>query len=162
MEDGWGAKVLPVIAIADLSESDIRWMVKRLVLDVTVSDVGCWEWRGGSTGGRGVMALAGTTQYVYHLTYQFFTGPIPGGLTLDHLCRNPACVNPDHLEVVTRAVNVRRQAATATTCRNGHPISESYVHPTTGYRRCRLCHREAERVRRGMQAKRVYRRRQYA
>lgn len=73
----------------------------------------CWIWQAalnsggyGTTtdgSGRGVMA--------HRLVYEHYRGTIPEGLFLDHLCRNPACVNPDHLEPVTNSENVRRGLA---------------------------------------------------
>jgi hypothetical protein len=44
----------------------------------------------------------------HRFAYLEFVGPIPDGLVLDHLCRNKKCVNPDHLEPVTNAENLRR------------------------------------------------------
>ena len=79
---------------------------------VTVHPISeCWEWRGarnssgyGSvTNGRGGSALA------HRVAYETLVGPIPDGLTIDHLCRNKACLNAGHMEPVTREENSRRQ-----------------------------------------------------
>lgn len=76
------------------------------------------------------------------------------GLTIDHLCRNPLCVNPDHLEPVTNSENVRRAAAAGayegngahhrakTHCPKGHPYSGENLYRTpSGKRKCRECER---------------------
>lgn len=69
------------------------------------TDSGCVEWVGQITGGgygryRGWMA--------HRIAYEADVGPIPAGLDIDHLCRNRRCINPAHLEPVTRKENLRR------------------------------------------------------
>lgn len=70
---------------------------------------GCWLWEGGTRGGYGRIKLVGHGSLSAHrASYEHHVGPIPEGLVLDHLCRNPACINPAHLEPVTIAENIRR------------------------------------------------------
>lgn len=66
---------------------------------------GCWEWLWGRTG-AGYGRWRG--RYAHRVSYERSRGPIPAGLRIDHLCRNRGCVNPDHLEPVTAAVNAQR------------------------------------------------------
>jgi hypothetical protein len=85
------------------------------------------------------------TEPAYRTSYEAFSGPIPTGLQLDHLCRVPACVNPAHLEPVTQAENIRRgkvgeHNASKTHCPRGHEYSSSNTYKMkNGGRRCRTC-----------------------
>lgn len=71
---------------------------------------GCWNWqRHIGKHGYGTIYYKGHSGRLAHRIYfELKHGPIPVGKFLDHLCRNRACVNPDHLEVVTQTTNVRR------------------------------------------------------
>ena len=73
----------------------------------------CWEYTAGlDRYGYGQFALTKKTKRSAHrYAYTLLVGPIPDGLDLDHLCRVRHCVNPDHLEPVTRAENLRRSYA---------------------------------------------------
>lgn len=71
----------------------------------------CWFWNKRINGGYGRHSIMGKQYYAHRLSYEEFVGPIPEGMFLDHLCRNRSCINPEHLEVVTLAENVRRGEA---------------------------------------------------
>jgi len=116
----------------------------------------CWEWVAGlTTEGYGKFWLDGRTTLAHRISYQLHRGPIPEGLIIDHLCRNRACVNPDHLDTVTHRTNLLRgetlAAANAakTHCRNGHEFNDenTYVVPSDGSRMCRVCMRDTGRRR---------------
>ena len=72
---------------------------------------GCWLWTASlGTYGYGSVRFGGQSRGAHRFVYEALVGPVPDGLDLDHLCRNRACVNPDHLEPVTRRVNALRGA----------------------------------------------------
>lgn len=82
---------------------------ERIAGRSTLSDSGCWEWqRVRDRDGYGITHFGGKRVRAHRLSYEAHIGPIPAGLTIDHLCRNTCCVNPLHLEAVTNEENVRR------------------------------------------------------
>lgn len=111
----------------------------------------CWEWlaaknrRGYGQIGLGSRSLG--LGMAHRVAWELLVGPIPSGMELDHLCRNPSCVNPDHLEPVTHAENMRRAPYDApqskrmkTHCPLGHPYSgENLYRSPRGRRECRTC-----------------------
>lgn len=84
---------------------------------------GCWVWVGAiQSKGYGSFWSNGRSTLAHRVSYRDLVGEIPDGETLDHLCRNLRCVNPDHLEPVTREENLRRKALAITHCRRGHSL----------------------------------------
>ncbi len=110
----------------------------------------CWEWGGriGSTG-YGSFSINSRPKLAHRVSHELYKGPIPKGLQIDHLCRNPKCVRPDHLEAVTSRENTLRSTGLAainakkTHCFMGHPLSGtnlSTIKVGNGYQRlCKAC-----------------------
>lgn len=120
----------------------------------------CWLWTG-LRNDLGYGRLMTTDEHGNHrgvkahtLSFDWEYGPPPPGFERDHLCRNPPCVRPDHLEAVTHAENMRRSRGkrqfTKTRCANGH-IHDSYTWKRTSgvtQRVCRECRKVGQRNRR--------------
>lgn len=120
-------------------------------------DSGCWNWTGSKVGrtakspaDRGMFYLGPghekTRMLAYRWSYEHFVGPIPDGLQIDHLCRNPTCVNPEHLKPVTARENVRRgtshiaELMDSTHCPRGHALEGDNLYVgVDGGRRCKRC-----------------------
>ncbi len=107
----------------------------------------CWLWTAAKASryGHGKFMLNGKNLKAYRWAYEALVGPIPEGMTLDHLCRVPACVNPAHLEPVPLSENVRRQNAAKTHCPQGHPLSGDNLYRSPAGRACRTCRNDASR-----------------
>ena len=124
---------------------------------------GCWEWQAWrDPRGYGRFWLRRRLEAAYRLSYEDFEGPIPDGLEIDHLCRNPSCVRPGHLEAVSGRVNKLRGGAPSainarkTHCDKGHPFDLENTRIRIrgrGVRRvCRACNRDEARARKRAQA----------
>lgn len=117
----------------------------------------CWEWIGALIpDGYGMILWNGRRQLAHRVALEIRNGvEVPQDMTVDHLCRNRACVNPEHLEIVTMTVNVLRGTgptavnARKTHCIHGHPFDDANTKARAdGGRRCRECAREVDRRRR--------------
>ena len=125
-----------------MTKDEVRFWTKVLKGEPTQ----CWEWQAGKDKGYGVFYAAGRLWRAHRVSYELIKGAVPKGLELDHLCRNPSCVNPAHLEAVTCSVNTLRGLKGRlgkTHCPQGHPYDEknSYFRASRPSRReCRICH----------------------
>lgn len=118
----------------------------RIAEKIALVEGGCWVWTGAmSEQGYGITWAGHRTIKAHRYVYEFAVGPVPEGMDLDHLCRCRACVNPAHLEPVTRSENLRRGHAAAprplpTHCKRGHAYDEANTYTWRGRRNCRACH----------------------
>lgn len=110
---------------------------------------GCWLWTGNlNAKGYGRLCLDNKNKYAHRVAYEAFRGPIPDNLVIDHLCRVHCCVNPAHMEVVTRGENATRGPnyykgwkRNRAHCAYGHEYTAetTYRRLDTGDRVCRVC-----------------------
>lgn len=147
--------------------ADVSLLLPRFAAEVAApSASACWEWVGARLDrGYGVMGRpGGGSRLAHRISYEVFVGPIPDGLTIDHLCRNTWCVNPAHLEPVSQGENVRRGDAGLETgarqrAKTHCPAGHAYTGENTrvdrhGKRSCLTCERTGDRDRkRAMRAR---------
>jgi len=129
---------------------DAAVLPERIRSKFYVADDGCWIWTASRTAkGYGTVGWQGAGRTAHRVVYSLLVGDIPEGHDLDHLCKVTSCVNPEHVEPVTRWENLRRSGAwnLREMCRkNLHPLVEGnlYVRPN-GIRRCLTCYRDDKR-----------------
>lgn len=123
----------------DMEDMVIPWQ------DRIRRDGDCWLWTGPQTWNG--YPKWGDGSGAHRRIYELLVGPIPVGLDLDHLCRVRHCVNPEHLEPVTRRENLLRgdtvpaRRAAMTHCAYGHEFTEENTRWYRGMRYCRACNR---------------------
>ena len=124
----------------------------------------CWPWQGRTQKGYGRIRINSHNVFTHRLAYELTYGPLAPEAILDHTCHSVACklgdccphrrcVNPQHLEIVSHLENVRRgraaiQKIERTHCKHGHPFDDRNTRVNAkGHRRCRTCHRLANKHR---------------
>lgn len=141
------------------TKEELRWPVLERFLEKIEIDIQteCWVWTAAlSSDGYGQLRVGKNMQEVHRVSYEFFVGPIPFDKEIDHLCRNRACVNPEHLESVIHRINcergdpegngvralreVAKKRSEKTHCKYNHPLSGDNLRiRKSGKRVCVMC-----------------------
>jgi hypothetical protein len=128
----------------------VKTVTDRLLAKVSISPDGCWIWTGAiDHNGYGRFRFRGKNEMAYRAAYTLLVGEFDPALSIDHLCREKLCVNPEHLEAVHIRTNILRGTspvalnAAKTHCKNGHPFAGENLrieHENGGIRRrCVAC-----------------------
>lgn len=123
----------------------VQWVPTRIIEKVSIVD-DHWIWTGATKGRKpesqyGVVWNGSKLERAPRFFYSRFRGPIPDGMTVDHLCKVTRCVNPSHLELVTLRENVlRARPSGPDTCPHGHPLDRERVNRGRVIRYCSICH----------------------
>lgn len=121
--------------------------IESVMAKIDIDNTGCWNWTGHiNQDGYGRITRNNKVMPAYRYVYEIFKGPIPEGMTIDHLCENKACVCPDHLQPRTNRENIllgnnpAAINARKTHCDHGHEYTpENTILRKDGHRRCREC-----------------------
>lgn len=112
----------------------------------------CLAWTGAvQSSGYGSVGIGnGKTGLAHRVAWEHARGPIPEGMTVDHLCRFKLCVNVAHMELVSIGENTRRRYDRMDACVNGHELTpdnliEKVRASGTVMRNCRRCQNDAAR-----------------
>jgi hypothetical protein len=119
--------------------------VERFASKYIMRESGCWEWQQHLNRGYGVFTVHGKAKMAHRVMWELVGHKVDLSLELDHICNNRKCVNPKHLQEVTRQVNLLRSGSQSAlnarkkTCPKGHPYTGRNLMVFRGKRHCRTC-----------------------
>jgi len=124
-----------------------RRSISRFLTHIQTSKNGCWIWIGSKDScGYGLFQADRKRIRAHRFIYKYYNGDIPSNLEINHICGNPSCVNPAHLEAVTHRENILSGKgipainARKTHCDYGHTLSgDNLWIQSNGSRHCRAC-----------------------
>ena len=131
-------------------ELNIENYVSLFLKKITINEKGCWIWTGATRRkGYGCLGIFGKLTASHRFIFEYFYNEINPKLTIDHLCRNTQCVNPKHLQEVSRKENIKRGKGMSVinskknTCNRGHPFYfyNNLRLEKDGERKCKICSR---------------------
>lgn len=135
-----------IMKIHDLSQEYLIKLRSKIESRYVISKSGCWEWtRGRFQYGYGKIKVKGHTLGAHRVYYQLINGAVPSDLVISHLCDNPPCINPAHLEATTQWENNARGSGVSavnlykTHCVNGHEFTQENTILGDRRRACRKC-----------------------
>ena len=121
-------------------------VMKKLLAKTNKSN-GCWIYVGQAKSRYAEVKINNVRLGIHRWSYIHHHGEIPNGYEVDHKCRNTKCWNPEHLQVLPRSENARRNKhaeanAAKTHCVHGHALTAENTYVYDGHRRCKKCRSE--------------------
>lgn len=131
-----------------MSEIDYRHIKERFIKKTFPKINGCVLWVGSKSGsGYGQMQFGKRKEMAHRISYQLFVGPIPKGMSIDHICQVKLCVNYLHLQPMLLRDNILLGSkAQNTNCPHGHPFEGRNLIWNKTSRMCRICKQEKDRA----------------
>lgn len=140
-ESGRRVALVPRLASPEVLRAMRDWRNCEVFFASIRKTGSCWVWTAGKS--KAGYGMFGDHLFAHRFSYEYFHGPVPDGLLVDHICRNPSCVNPAHLRLATPSQNVRTgRSGTKLLCANGHRLVGPNLFPGSlkrGRRVCRIC-----------------------